>query len=66
MKKYTAEISDDYETVQYVIDGWGHTPQEFHKIVITEHIKWPNEEILNIFNECGHRVFNIKRGFNGS
>ena len=66
MKKYTAEITGDYENVKYEIDGWGQTPQDFHKTVITEHIKWPHEEVLNIFNERGNRVFNIKRGFNGS
>ena len=66
MKKYTAQITDDYKNVKYEIDGWGNTPQEFHKTVLCEHINYPKEEILYIFNSDDYKVFNIKKGFNRS
>jgi hypothetical protein len=66
MRQYTAQISSDYETVDYEIEGYANDPQEFHKIIITEHIKWPKEEVLFVFNSDGKRVFNFKRGFGGT
>ena len=66
MRKYIAEVGEDGETVKYEIEGWGKTPQDFHKTVITKHIKWPREDIINIFNEKGKRVFNIRKCFSGS
>jgi hypothetical protein len=66
MRQYTAQISSDYENVEYEIEGFANNPQEFHKIILTEHINWPKEEILSIFNSKDKRVFNIKRGFNGT
>lgn len=66
MHQYTAQISSDYENVDYEVDGYAKSPQEFHKIVLTEYIKWPKEEILQIYNSKGKRVFNLKRGFSGT
>lgn len=66
MKKYTAQITSDYDNVDYEIEGWGQTPQDFHKIVLTEHISYPKEEILCIFNDDGKKVFRLNKGFTGS
>lgn len=66
MRKYTAQITNDYETIDYEIEGWGKTPQEFHKIVLLEHINYPKEEILYISNADGKKVFRLNKGFNGS
>lgn len=64
-KKYTAQITEGNNTkVSYEIDGWGSSPQEFHKTVLFEHIKYPQEEILAIYNDAGKKVFNLKKGFN--
>lgn len=66
MKKYTAQVTTDYTKVNYEIDGWGQSPQDFHKIVMTEHIDHPREEILCIFNDSGKKVFRLNKGFSGS
>ena len=66
MKKYTAQITKDYENVAYEIDGWGQSPQDFHKIVMIEHIDHPREEILCIFNNKDKKVFRLNKGFSGS
>ena len=66
MKKYTAQITDNMSTVKFEIEGYGKTPQEFHKTVLFEHINYPYEEILFIFNGRGNRVFNLRSGFSGS
>lgn len=66
MKKYVAQITSDLENVDYEIEGYGKTPQEFHKTVLFEHIKYPKEEILLITNDRGKKVFSLKRGFSGS
>lgn len=65
MKKYTAQITEDRENVHYEIDGWGQSPQDFHKIVMVEHINYPKEEILFIFNDGGKKVFRLNKGFTG-
>jgi hypothetical protein len=36
MRKYTAQVSSDYDNVDYEIEGYADSPQEFHKIVLTE------------------------------
>jgi|TARA_R110000765_G_scaffold28525_7_gene68734 hypothetical protein len=66
-RKYVAEVSDETKRkVAYEIDGWGASPQEFHKTVLFEHTKYPKEEILSIKNQKGHVVFDIRWGFSGS
>ncbi len=64
-KKYTAQITENDNVVAYEIDGWGNSAQEFHKTVLCEHIKYPREDILSIYNQKGVKVFNNKRGFSG-
>lgn len=67
MKKYVAEVKDGLsEDKVYEIEGYAQSPQEFHKIVLNEHINYKYDEILYVFNNKGKRVFNYKRGFNGS
>jgi hypothetical protein len=62
-KKYVAQITENEKNVSYEIEGWGDSAQDFHKTVLFEHIKYPQEEILYIFNDSGKKVFNLKRGF---
>ena len=62
-KKYTAQVTEDNSEVSYEIDGWGNSAQEFHNTVLCEHIKYPREDILAIYNHKGNKVFNNKRGF---
>lgn len=67
MNDYTASITKDGTNVDYYVDGYGKTPQEFHKEVLFEHIKYPREEILTIVNRKTKKtVFKLKRGFSGS
>jgi hypothetical protein len=66
MKKYTAHVTNDITNEAYEVDGWGKTPQEFHKAVLCEHIDYQKENIIFIINEDGKKVFNIKKGFNKS
>ena len=65
MRQYTALITENNDTVSYEIDGWANSPQEFHKIVMFEHIKYPKEEILKIYNQDKKVVFSLNKGFSG-
>ena len=57
-KKYTAQVTGNDIEVAYEIDGWGNSAQEFHKTILCEHIKYPREDILAIYNQKGIKVFN--------
>ena len=57
--KYTAQITTDYETMDYEIEdveSQFQTPQEFHKHLILKELG-EKEEILSITDETGKLVF---------
>lgn len=66
MKKYIAHITIDSQDVEYEIEGWGKTPQDFHKIVMFQHINYPTEDILYITNDDNKKVFKLNKGFCGT
>ena len=65
-RKYIANVQNNFTHGEYEIEGYGFNTQEFHKVVMCEHIDFKNEDILSIFNEKGKQVFDIRKGFFGS
>mgnify|MGYP000866873240 CR=1 FL=1 len=66
MKKYTAQITIDGNTVAYEIEdekAQFQTAQEFHKHLILKVIDYPTEEILSITDEQDQEVFRLNKGF---
>lgn len=77
-KKFVAEVKNQDGNI-FEVEGWATTPQEFHKIVMMEHIDYITEEIQTVktmipskndkgqtvYTE-GNVVYSLNIGFKGN
>lgn len=65
-RKYIAHVKNTVSNDEFVVEGGAPTPQEFHKIVLNEHIDYQKDVIEKVTNEKDKVVFDNRRGFSGS